>query len=131
MDTETTGTEKALPEQESPRNPGRPPPIVMTSTTNLIRLQKDLKDHVEGEYEFRNTRNTELAGYSVMKFYLEKNNLQYFTFSPNYRMSSKTAARSKRGQKPLNTEAEGSTALEIVNRQLRRFSACCSELQIV
>jgi hypothetical protein len=37
-DTETTGAENALPEQEAPRKPGRPPPIVMTSTTNLIRL---------------------------------------------------------------------------------------------
>jgi hypothetical protein len=51
MDTETIGAENSLPEREAPRKPGRPPPIVMTSTTNLIRLQIDIK----GEYEFRNT----------------------------------------------------------------------------
>jgi hypothetical protein len=34
---------RRLPEQEAPRKPERPPPIVMTSTTNLIRLQSDFK----------------------------------------------------------------------------------------
>jgi hypothetical protein len=57
MDTETTAAENTLPEKEAPRTSGRPPPIVMTSTTNLIRLQSDLKKHDKGEYEFRNTRN--------------------------------------------------------------------------
>jgi hypothetical protein len=42
MDTEAVGAEKALPE-EAPRKSGRPPPIVMASTRNLIRLQRDLK----------------------------------------------------------------------------------------
>jgi hypothetical protein len=51
MDTETTGAENTLPE-EAPRKSGRLPPIVMTFTTNLIRLQSDLKEHVKGEYEF-------------------------------------------------------------------------------
>jgi hypothetical protein len=78
VDTETTGAENTLPEEEVSRKPGRPPPIVMTSTTNLIRLQSDLEDHIKGEYEFRNTRNgtriitKEMADYSAMKSYLEK-----------------------------------------------------------
>jgi hypothetical protein len=55
MGTETTEAENALPEQEAPRKPRRPPPIMITSTTNLIRLQSYLKDHVKGDYEFRNT----------------------------------------------------------------------------
>jgi hypothetical protein len=50
MDMNTTVTEKILPEQEAPRKSGRPPPIVMTYTKNLIRLQSDLKEHVKGEY---------------------------------------------------------------------------------
>jgi hypothetical protein len=52
MDMVTTGAENTLPD-EAPRKSGRPPPIVMTSTTNLIRLHSDLKEHVKGEYEFR------------------------------------------------------------------------------
>jgi hypothetical protein len=57
MDTATAGAENTLPEQETPRKPGKPPPTLMISTTNLIRLQSDLKEHAKKEYEFRNTRN--------------------------------------------------------------------------
>jgi hypothetical protein len=57
MDTVTTGAENAVSEKKTPRKSGRPSPIVMTSTTNVIRLQRDIKEHVKGEYEFRNTRN--------------------------------------------------------------------------
>jgi hypothetical protein len=32
-------------------------PIILTSTINLIQLQKQLKGLVEGSFEFRNTRN--------------------------------------------------------------------------
>jgi hypothetical protein len=49
MDTEYTGAENMLPKQEAPKKSGRPPPIVVNSTTNLIRLQSDLKDHVKEE----------------------------------------------------------------------------------
>jgi hypothetical protein len=52
MDTETAGAENNPPEQEAPRKSDRPPPIVITSTTKLIRLQSDLKEHVKGAYEF-------------------------------------------------------------------------------
>jgi hypothetical protein len=87
MDTETAEAENTLSEQEAPRKSGRPSPIVMTYATNLTRLQNDLKDHVKGQYEFRNTRNgtrtitKEMTDYWAMKLYLEKNNLQYFIFS--------------------------------------------------
>jgi hypothetical protein len=52
MDTEASGAENTLPEQEAPRILARPPPIAMTSTTNLIRPQSHLKEHVKGDYEF-------------------------------------------------------------------------------
>jgi hypothetical protein len=61
---------------------------MMTSTTNLIRLQRDLTDHIKGEYVFRNTQNAiriitkEMADDSAMKSYLEKNN-HHFAFFPN------------------------------------------------
>jgi hypothetical protein len=89
MDTETTEAENTLPEQEAPRKPSRLPPIVTTFTTNLSRLQSDLKDHVNGQYEFWNRWNgtcimtKEIAEYSAIKSYLGKNNLYYFTFSQN------------------------------------------------
>jgi hypothetical protein len=79
MDTEITHAANAILEQETSRKAGRPPPI--TSTTNLIRLQSDLKDHIKGEYEFRNARNgtriitKEMPDSSAMKSHLEKNNI--------------------------------------------------------
>jgi hemin uptake protein HemP len=61
MNTETAGTGNILPEQEAPRKSGRPPPIVMTSTINQTQLKRVLKEHVKGEYEFRNTRSGTLV----------------------------------------------------------------------
>jgi hypothetical protein len=61
----------------------------MTSTTNLIRLQSDLNDHVKREYEFRNAWNgtristKEITKYSYIKPYLKKNSFHYFILSPN------------------------------------------------
>jgi hypothetical protein len=89
MDLETAGAENELSEKEDPRKSGRPPPIMMPSIINLIRLQSDLKDHVKGQREIRNTRNViriitkEMSDYSAMKLYPEKNDFQYFTFSPH------------------------------------------------
>jgi hypothetical protein len=73
MDMETPEAENELMEREAHRKPGRPLPTVMTSTSNLIRLQSDLKEHVKGDYEFRNTQNgtrnitKEIAEYSATK----------------------------------------------------------------
>jgi hypothetical protein len=53
MDTETSEDEKMLPVQEAPRKTGKPPLIMMNSTTIIIRLQNELKDHFRGQYEFR------------------------------------------------------------------------------
>jgi hypothetical protein len=54
MEMETTGAQNILPEQDAQKK-GMSPSIMMASTTNLIRIQSDLKDQVDGEYEFRNT----------------------------------------------------------------------------
>jgi hypothetical protein len=84
---QTPGPENTLPEQKTPRKPGRLPPIMMTSTINLIRLQSNLKDHVKREFKYRYTRNgtriitNEMADYLALKSYLEKNNLHYFIFT--------------------------------------------------
>jgi hypothetical protein len=51
---ETTGAENTLPEKQAPRKSDRPPSIAMNSTTNLIRLQRGIKNPVKGEYELRN-----------------------------------------------------------------------------
>jgi hypothetical protein len=99
METETTGTENTLPVQKIPRKPGRLSPTMIISTTNLIQLQSELNDHVKGEHQFRNTRNEthiirkDMEDYSAMKSCLEKNNLHYFTFSPDSEKPMKAVIR--------------------------------------
>jgi hypothetical protein len=45
-------------EQEEPTNQvGSAPPIILTSGTNLIQLQKHLRGIVKGRFEFRSTKN--------------------------------------------------------------------------
>jgi hypothetical protein len=41
-----------LMEEAAPVKAGRPPPIILTSTTKLIHLQKQLKNVAKGDFEF-------------------------------------------------------------------------------
>jgi hypothetical protein len=71
-DKETTDEEK----QGSTTEAGRPPPIILTSATNLLQLQKNISGIVQGSFEFRNTKNgtrvltKEMADYSAIKVLL-------------------------------------------------------------
>jgi hypothetical protein len=51
-DTEYTTTEKGVAEKLS-----RAPPIVLTSASNPIQLQKQLKSVAKDTFEFRSTKN--------------------------------------------------------------------------
>jgi hypothetical protein len=52
MDTESSTTEGPSQEETAVGKTGRPPPIILTSATNLIQLQKQLKNVVEENFEF-------------------------------------------------------------------------------
>jgi hypothetical protein len=56
MDTDSSVTEATTPEDAVPGKAGRPPPIILTSNTNLIQLQRQLKNVAKGDFEFRNTK---------------------------------------------------------------------------
>jgi hypothetical protein len=43
------------PQQPAANKAGRPPPIVLTSTTNQLALQKCIREIVTGNFEFHNT----------------------------------------------------------------------------
>jgi hypothetical protein len=43
MDTDASGTEATSNEEAVPGKTGGPPPVILTSTTNLIQLQKQRK----------------------------------------------------------------------------------------
>jgi hypothetical protein len=45
------------PQQPAASKAGRPPPIVLNSSTNLMKLQEQIRDVVRGNFEFRNTRS--------------------------------------------------------------------------
>jgi hypothetical protein len=60
----------------------------ITSATNLIQLQKKIRGLVKGNFEFRNTRSgtrvvtKDMADFSTIKSFLQKENLHFFTFHP-------------------------------------------------
>jgi hypothetical protein len=91
MDTDCPGAEATANEEIVPGKAGRPPPIILTSQTNLIQLQKQLKNVVKGDFEFRSTRNGTrvftkgMADFEAVKSHFTNHNLSYYPFSPNPR----------------------------------------------
>jgi hypothetical protein len=78
MEVEHPLEEEAPSEQQQPEamKAGRPPPIVLTSTTNLLALQKRIREDVTGNFEFRNNRSgtrivsKEIKDFSAIRKYL-------------------------------------------------------------
>jgi hypothetical protein len=103
LDTESTTTQKAV-QQKS----GRPPSIVLTSASNLIQLQKQLKGVAIDTFEFRSTKNwtrvvtKTMVNYQSIKTYFESKNLSYYTFYPKSENPIKAVIR----HLPVNTPAE-------------------------
>jgi hypothetical protein len=83
-------------------------PITLTSATNLIQLQKQLKNVVKEDFEFRNTRKgirviiRGMADFLAIKSHFEGNNLSFFTFYPKSEKPIKAVIR----HLPQNTPAE-------------------------
>jgi hypothetical protein len=86
MDTDSSGTEATSNEDAVPGKTGRPPPIILTSTTNLIQLQKQLQSVVKENFEFRGTRNETRvimrgrADFQSDKSHFDTSNLSYYSF---------------------------------------------------
>jgi hypothetical protein len=108
MDTDVPVTESKSTEAEATGKSGRPPPIILTSATNLIQLQKQLKGMAKQSSEFRNTRNgtrvvtKDMVDYQVVKTFFETKSLSYYTFNPKTEKPIKAAIR----HLPINTPAE-------------------------
>jgi hypothetical protein len=107
MDTEASDTEESPQGDATPGKTGRPPPIVITATVNLLQLQKLIKSVVKENFEFQNSRNgtrvitKTLGDFAAEKSYLrvETHNLHYFTFYPKSLKPIKAIIR----HLPLNT----------------------------
>jgi hypothetical protein len=84
MDLEETGGDQQEPSSQA----GRPLPIILTSATNLLQLQKKLRGLAKGNFEFRTSRNgtrvvtREMADFSAVKAYFTSENLSFYTFFP-------------------------------------------------
>jgi hypothetical protein len=114
MDAESTFVEgisetpNSETQQPSSSKAGRPPTIVLTTATNLMQLQKRIRDIVTGNFEFRNTRSgtrivtKEMADFSAIRKHLENNNLSYFTFFHKSEKPIKAVVR----HLPSNTPAQ-------------------------
>jgi hypothetical protein len=114
MDTESpvimeaTEESDGKPLQKTPSQSGRPPPIVLTSTVNLIHLQKHLSGVVSDNFVFHSTRNgtrvvtKSLADFHSVESFFDTQHLTYFTFSPKSDKPIKAVIR----HLPLNTPAE-------------------------
>jgi hypothetical protein len=108
MNTEATVTEPIPPEATAQGKTGRPPKIALTSTVNLIQLQKQLKCLAKENFEFRSSRNgsrvvtKDMVDYQAVKNILNTQSLSYFTFYPKYEKPIKAVIR----HLPLNTHAE-------------------------
>jgi hypothetical protein len=86
MEMESCGTEENQQDEAPTVKTGKPPPIVITATTNLLQLQNIIRGVVKENFEFRNTRNGtrvlthSLTDFAAVKSYLESRNLAYFTY---------------------------------------------------
>jgi hypothetical protein len=101
-DKETTDEEKQRSTTQAVR-----PPIILTSTTNLLQLQKNICAIVQGSIEFRNKKNgtrvltKEMADYSAIMTFFLQNNLKFYTFFPKSLKPIKAVLRNM----PTNTPA--------------------------
>jgi hypothetical protein len=83
METDASVTEPIPPEAAAEGKTGRSPPIVLTSTVNLIQLQKQLKGVAKDNFEFRSTQNgtrvvtKDMVGYQAVKTFLNTQSLSY------------------------------------------------------
>jgi hypothetical protein len=108
MDTDTSGAEVTTVEEAVPGKAGRPPPITLTATTNLIQLQRQLKNVAKDDFELRNTKNgtrvitKSMTDFEAVKYYFSTHNLSFYSFFPKSLKPVKAVLR----HLPLNTPAE-------------------------
>jgi uncharacterized protein with WD repeat len=88
METDTSGTEVTTLQEAVPDTAGRPPPVVLTSSTNLIQWQKQLKNVAKDDFEFRNTKNgtrvitKSMTDFEAVKSYFSTHHLSFYSFFP-------------------------------------------------
>jgi hypothetical protein len=112
MDADATDAE-ATTHETVPGKADRPPPIILTAKIKLIQLQKQLKNVVKADFEFRNTRNGTrvitkgMADFEAVKSHISNNNLSYFSFFPKSQKPIKAVIRHLPPDTPAEDICEG------------------------
>jgi vacuolar-type H+-ATPase subunit I/STV1 len=90
---------------------------VLTSAINLMKLQRQIRDIVEGNFEFRNTRSgtrivtKEMENFSSIKKHRESTNRSYFTYFPKSGKHIKAVIRHLPSNTPAQDICDGLTDL--------------------
>jgi hypothetical protein len=115
-------------QQEPPSQAGRSPSIVLTTETNLIILQKQLKELVKGNFEFRNTKNgsrivtKEMADLSAIISYFDDQKMSYFIFYLKSQKPIKAVIRHPLHNSPAENIYEGLESLDFDVMSVKQMS---------
>jgi hypothetical protein len=99
MELEGTKEETNDGDQGTTNQVGRPPPIILSSGTNLLQLQKSIKSFVKGSFEFRSTKNgtrvrkKEMSDFSAIKSFFLSKKFAFYTFFPKSQKPIKAVIR--------------------------------------
>jgi hypothetical protein len=116
MDTDSPGADSS-PADKTEGKSARPPPIMLTSVVNLIKLQKELKSVAKQSFELRNTKSgtrvvtKDMVDYQSAKSHFQTHNLSFFTFYPKSEKPIKAVIRHLPAITPAEDIAEGLTDL--------------------
>jgi hypothetical protein len=108
MDTNSSSTDATTNEETVPGKTDRPPSIILTSTTKLIQLQKQLQNVVKENFQFHSTRNgirvimKVMVDFQSVKSQFDTNNLSYYSFY----LKSEKPMNAVIGHLPHNSPAE-------------------------
>jgi hypothetical protein len=89
-----------------PKAAGRPPPVIITVSLNLLKFQGELKTMIKGTFELRTTRNRmqvvtkDMADYLALMRYLDASKIPYYTFHPKSVKSVKAVIHHLPGAHP-------------------------------
>jgi hypothetical protein len=121
-------------EEAVPGRAGRPPPIILTATTNLIQLQRQLKNVSKGDFEFRNIKTgirvitKSMTDFEAVKSYVSSHNLSYYSFFPKSQKPFKAVLRHLPSNTPAEDISEGLVTLRFDVISLKQMMTSAGHL---
>jgi hypothetical protein len=131
MDTDASKTEAISNEDADPGETGRTHPIILTSTADMIQLQKHLKNFVKEMFEFRSTRNGTrvimrgVADFQSVKFHFDASNLFYYSFYLKYEKPMKAMIHHLPHNNPAGDISDGLVSLGFDVISVKQMTDSC------